>query len=86
MNTIKQGFLSDIEIAQANNMRPIKEVANKLTIAEDDMEVYGKFKAKLPIRLIDERKVAKSNLILVTALTPTPAGEGKTTVSIGLTE
>ena len=86
MNTIKQGFLSDIEIAQANNMRPIKEVANKLTISEDDMEVYGKFKAKLPIRLIDERKVAKSNLILVTALTPTPAGEGKTTVSIGLTE
>ena len=86
MNTIKQGFLSDIEIAQANNMRPIKEVANKLTIAEDDMEVYGKFKAKLPIRLIDEREVAKSNLILVTALTPTPAGEGKTTVSIGLTE
>ena len=86
MNIIKQGFLSDIEIAQANNMRPIKEVANKLTITEDDMEVYGKFKAKLPIRLIDERKVAKSNLILVTALTPTPAGEGKTTVSIGLTE
>ncbi len=86
MNTIKQDFLSDIEIAQANNMRHIKEVANKLTIEEDDMEVYGKFKAKLPIRLIDERKVAKSNLILVTALTPTPAGEGKTTVSIGLTE
>jgi formate--tetrahydrofolate ligase len=86
MNIIKQGFLSDIEITQANNMRPIKEVANKLTIAEDDMEVYGKFKAKLHIRLIDERKVAKSNLILVTALTPTPAGEGKTTVSIGLTE
>lgn len=86
MSTTKQKFLSDIEIAQANNMRPIKEVANKLTIAEDDMEVYGKFKAKLPIRLIDERKVAKSNLILVTALTPTPAGEGKTTVSIGLTE
>ena len=86
MNTIKQDFLSDIEIAQANNMRHIKEVANKLTIVEDDMEVYGKFKAKLPIRLIDERKVAKSNLILVTALTPTPAGEGKTTVSIGLTE
>ena len=86
MSTTKQKFLSDIEIAQANNMKPIKEVANKLTIAEDDMEVYGKFKAKLPIRLIDERKVAKSNLILVTALTPTPAGEGKTTVSIGLTE
>ena len=86
MSTTKQKFLSDIEIAQANNMRPIKEVANKLAISEDDMEVYGKFKAKLPIRLIDERKVEKSNLILVTALTPTPAGEGKTTVSIGLTE
>ena len=86
MSTTKQKFLSDIEIAQANNMKPIKEVANKLTIAEDDLEVYGKFKAKLPIRLIDERKVEKSNLILVTALTPTPAGEGKTTVSIGLTE
>ena len=86
MSTTKQKFLSDIEIAQANNIKPIKEVANKLTIAEDDMEVYGKFKAKLPIRLIDERKVEKSNLILVTALTPTPAGEGKTTVSIGLTE
>ena len=86
MSTTKQKFLSDIEIAQANNIKPIKEVANKLNIAEDDMEVYGKFKAKLPIRLIDERKVEKSNLILVTALTPTPAGEGKTTVSIGLTE
>ena len=48
--------------------------------------MYGKYKAKLPIKLIDEAKVAKSNLILVTALTPTPAGEGKTTVSIGLTE
>ena len=53
MSTTKQNFLSDIEIAQANNMKPIKEVANKLTIAEDDLEVYGKFKAKLPIRLID---------------------------------
>jgi formate--tetrahydrofolate ligase len=79
-------FLSDIEIAQQNVMEPIKSIASKLNISEDDMEMYGKYKAKLPIRLIDEGKVAKSNLVLVTALTPTPAGEGKTTVSIGLTE
>ncbi|MCH7785634.1 MAG: formate--tetrahydrofolate ligase [Bacteroidetes bacterium] len=67
-------------------MEHIKEIAAKLNIAEDDFEMYGKYKAKLPIRLIDEKKVAKSNLILVTALTPTPAGEGKTTISIGLTD
>jgi formate--tetrahydrofolate ligase len=79
-------FLSDIEIAQQNMMEPIKSIASKLNISEDDMEMYGKYKAKLPIHLIDEEKVAKSNLVLVTALTPTPAGEGKTTVSIGLTE
>jgi formate--tetrahydrofolate ligase len=79
-------FLSDIEIAQQNVMEPIKSIASKLNISEDDMEMYGKYKAKLPIRLIDEDKVAQSNLVLVTALTPTPAGEGKTTVSIGLTE
>lgn len=53
---------------------------------EDDLEMYGKYKAKLPLHLIDETKVKENNLVLVTALTPTPAGEGKTTVSIGLTE
>ncbi|NQY66744.1 MAG: formate--tetrahydrofolate ligase, partial [Flavobacteriales bacterium] len=77
---------SDIEIAQANEMEHIREIASKLNIAEDDMEMYGKYKAKLPIRMIDESKVSQNNLILVTALTPTPAGEGKTTTSIGLTE
>ncbi len=86
MSTSENTFLSDIEIAQNNEMEPIKDIATKLNIAEDDIEMYGKYKAKLPIRLIDEAKVAKSNLILVTAMTPTPAGEGKTTVSIGLTE
>ena len=86
MSTPEKKFLSDIEIAQANKMEHIRDIASKLNIAEDDLEMYGKYKAKLPIRLIDEDKVAKSNLILVTALTPTPAGEGKTTVSIGLTE
>ena len=78
--------LSDIEIAQANNITHIKNIAKKLHISEDDLELYGKYKAKLPLNLIDENKIKKNNLILVTAITPTPAGEGKTTVSIGLTE
>jgi len=80
------GFPSDIEIAQANEMEHIKIIAAKLNIEEDDLEMYGKYKSKLPIRLIDENKVKQNNLVLVTALTPTPAGEGKTTTSIGLTE
>ena len=78
--------LSDIEIAQKTELIPIVEIAEKLNINEDDLELYGKYKAKLPLDLIDEERIEKSNLILVTALTPTPAGEGKTTVSIGLTE
>ena len=78
--------LSDIEIAQTNDIVHIKNIAKKLNITEDDLEMYGKYKAKLPLHLIDEQKIKQNNLILVTALTPTPAGEGKTTVSIGLTE
>ncbi|MBE7646922.1 formate--tetrahydrofolate ligase [Tenacibaculum finnmarkense] len=78
--------LSDIEIAQAKELQHIKHIATKLNVKEDDLEMYGKYKAKLPLNLIDEEKIAKNNLVLVTALTPTPAGEGKTTVSIGLTE
>ncbi len=78
--------LTDIEIAQNTKLLHIKKIAKKLNIDADDLERFGKYKAKLPLHLIDEEKVAKSNLILVTALTPTPAGEGKTTVSIGLTE
>ncbi|MBU0489908.1 MAG: formate--tetrahydrofolate ligase [Bacteroidetes bacterium] len=77
---------SDIEIAQAAELKPIKEIAAKLGISEDDLELYGKYKAKIPLNLINEDKIKKSKLILVTAMTPTPAGEGKTTVSIGLTE
>jgi formate--tetrahydrofolate ligase len=79
-------YLTDIEIAQAKKPLHIKNIAEKLNIDEDDLEMYGKYKAKLPLSLIDNEKVAQNNLILVTALTPTPAGEGKTTVSIGLTE
>ena len=79
-------YKSDLQIAQECEMRHIRDVARKLNIDENDLEMYGKFKAKLPIQLIDEEKVQLSNLILVTAITPTPAGEGKTTTSIGLSE
>lgn len=78
--------MKDIEIAQACDIKPIKEIAKKIGLEEMDFEPYGHFKAKLPLSLIDESKVNHSNLILVTAITPTPAGEGKTTVSIGLNE
>lgn len=79
-------YLSDIEIAQAKKLLHIKEIAKKIYVNEDDLEMYGKYKAKLPLSLIDDEKIKKNNLVLVTAITPTPAGEGKTTVSIGLTE
>jgi formate--tetrahydrofolate ligase len=77
---------SDLDIAQAATLQHISKIAKKLGVSEDDIDMYGKFKAKLPLHLIDDEKVAQNNLILVSALTPTPAGEGKTTVSIGLTE
>lgn len=78
---------SDIEIAQEAKMVHIKEVAAKLDIAEDDLELYGKYKAKLSDELM-ERVLDRPNgkLILVTAINPTPAGEGKTTTSVGLGE
>ena len=78
--------LSDIEIAQAKKLAHITKIAKKIGVKEDAIEMYGKYKAKLPLHLIDEVKAAENNLILVTALTPTPAGEGKTTISIGLSE
>ena len=77
---------SDIEIAQEAKIKPIVDIAKQLNVNEDDLELYGKFKAKLPLKLIDENKIKKSKLILVTAITPTPAGEGKTTTSIGLAQ
>src|SRR6187431_1505755 len=76
----------DLEIAQHAPIQHIKVIADKLGIHADDLEYYGKYKSKLPLHLIDEEKVKKSNLILVSAINPTPAGEGKTTVSIGLTD
>lgn len=83
---MKNKVLSDIEIAQAAKMQHISEIAGKLNVSDDDLELYGKYKAKLPLTLIDEKKINTHHLILVTAMTPTPAGEGKTTTSIGLTE
>ncbi len=78
--------MTDIEIAQKVTAQHIREVAKKLDIQEADLEYYGNEKAKLPLRLINEEDVSKSKLILVTAITPTPAGEGKTTTSIGLND
>ncbi|HEX2976230.1 MAG TPA: formate--tetrahydrofolate ligase, partial [Bacteroidales bacterium] len=77
---------SDIEIAQNAGIKPIAEIAEKLGIDPDKLELYGRYKAKIPISLIDEEKVKKAKLILVTAITPTPPGEGKTTTSIGLAQ
>ncbi len=79
-------MLSDLDIAQNAAIQPIKNIATKLNITEDDLEFYGKYKAKLPLHLINEEKLKSSKLILVSAINPTPAGEGKTTVSIGLNE
>lgn len=78
--------MTDLEIAQKADIKPIQQIADKLGIPQDLLEQYGRYKAKLPLSLIDEQKVAKSNLILVSAINPTPAGEGKTTVSIGLSD
>lgn len=77
---------SDIQIAQSIKLKHINEIAAKLGIDEDQLHLYGKYKTKLPLSLIDLEKVKNNNLILVTAISPTPAGEGKTTMSIGLTE
>ena len=75
---------SDIEIARETPLKPIAEVAAGLGIADEALEPYGRYIAKLPLSLIDETRIAKSRLILVTAITPTKAGIGKTTVSVGL--
>lgn len=77
-------MLSDIEIARSIELRPIDEIAEKIGIPSNQLEHYGRYIAKLPIELIDEQKVKKNHLILVTAITPTKAGIGKTTVSVGL--
>jgi formate--tetrahydrofolate ligase len=77
-------FPSDIQIAQSANIRHIREIAYKLQIEEDDLEYYGKYKAKLPLSL--QKKNPEGKLILVTAMSPTKYGEGKTTMAIGLAD
>ena len=80
-------MLSDIQIAQQAKMLPITEVAAKLNISEEDLDLYGKYKAKLSMSLINSLKTQPDgNLVLVTAITPTPAGEGKSTTTVGLAQ
>jgi formate--tetrahydrofolate ligase len=79
-------FPSDLEIAQRANPLPLADVAAKLGFDATYLEYYGHFKAKLPLDLLRPQIIPQSKLVLVSAITPTPAGEGKTTVSIGLTE
>lgn len=75
---------TDIEIARETPLKPIAQVAEGLGVKTDDIEQYGRYAAKLPLSLIDEKRAAGHKLILVTAITPTKAGIGKTTVSVGL--
>jgi formate--tetrahydrofolate ligase len=79
-------FLSDIEIAQACEMKPITEIAASAGIDEAYLELYGRYKAKVDYRLLKESSRPDGKLILVTAINPTPAGEGKTTVTVGLAD
>lgn len=75
---------TDSEIAHEAKLNLIGDIARQINIPEDDLEPYGKYMAKVPYTLIDDEKVKKSNLILVTSITPTKTGNGKTTVSVGL--
>ena len=78
--------MTDLQIAKTVELQHISNIATKFGIDQDQIEMYGKYKAKLPLELIDRDKAEQSNLILVSAISPTPAGEGKTTMSIGLSE
>ena len=75
---------SDIQIARETPLKKVKDVAEKIGVPREEVQNYGPYMAKIPLKLIDNEKIKKSNLILVTAITPTKAGIGKTTVSIGL--
>ncbi|RKD33774.1 formate--tetrahydrofolate ligase [Thermohalobacter berrensis] len=81
------GFKSDIEIAQEAKLKDIREIAKKIGLTEDDLDLYGKYKAKVDYNLMKEgKKGKKAKLILTTAINPTPAGEGKTTTTIGVAD
>ena len=75
---------TDIEIAHSVEMKPIKSIAKYIGLSEDDLEMYGEYKAKIKLEAIEKFKKQRGELVLVSAITPTPAGEGKTTTSIGL--
>jgi len=77
---------TDIEISQSAEIKRILDIAKILNLHEDELELFGKYKAKISLNVIDEKKIKRSKLVLVSAITPTPAGEGKTTMSIGLTQ
>lgn len=77
---------TDLAIAQAHTMRPITEIASKVGLSESDLELYGKYKAKVPLNVIRGMNRDPGHLILVTGTSPTPAGEGKSTVSVGLAD
>lgn len=80
-------MLTDVQIAQSAQMKPIKEIASQVGLVEDDLELYGKYKAKISLEAISRVKDNKDGkLVLVTAINPTPAGEGKTTTMIGLSQ
>ena len=83
---IKMAFLTDIEIAQSANMEPIGKIAERAGIPDEYLELYGKYKAKVNYSLLNDSKRENGKLVLVTAITPTPAGEGKTTTTIGLAD
>lgn len=78
--------MTDLDIAKSVELKHINAIADELDINIEHIEHFGKYKAKLPLKLIDDKKCTKSKLILVSAISPTPAGEGKTTISIGLNE
>jgi formate--tetrahydrofolate ligase len=78
--------MTDLDIAKTIKLEPISKIAIKFGLDPDDIEMYGKYKAKIPLKVIDKQKANNSHLILVSAISPTPAGEGKTTISIGLSE
>lgn len=78
---------TDIEIAQAADIQPITKIAEKIGLSFDDIELYGKYKAKIPLEVLDKfDQQSEGKLVLVTSINPTPAGEGKSTVTVGLAD
>ncbi|WJJ95948.1 formate--tetrahydrofolate ligase [Algibacter luteus] len=78
--------MTDLQIAKTVTLKPIIDIAKKFGVPADSIEMYGNYKAKIPLQFIDKKKADRSHLVLVSAISPTPAGEGKTTISIGLSE